>query len=236
MNDMSVHQARPLTDGEQQDVYADALSFYAITQRTYKAFSRLGWYAGAFGVVCITTSMVSWVILLPLKTVEVQFVEVDHATGVIAYGVGPADAPTLFGQKEAEHFLKQYVEKREGYSYETDKRNWDVVQTMSADDVWTEYQAWRKSDLSPMKQLGRTGHVTVTDFAFTPHDQKNGTFEYTVRYTRQEVRGDNIGPRKSLSNTIDFQWHPKASMTTQEGQDNPGGMLVLVYTPPEIDR
>jgi type IV secretion system protein VirB8 len=232
----AIHQARPLTDGEQQTAYEDALSFYGAKHRMNRLFNRLGWWVGGIGMVSAAASAVGWCILLPLKSTQVQFVEVDHTTGIIAYGAGPADAPALFGQREAEHYLMQYVEAREGYVPEVDERKWNIVLEMSSDDVATEYNAWRKSDLSPVKMLGTVGHVTVSDFTFTPHGKgKTETYEYTVRYKRQEVRGNDIGPKKPWSVTVDFQWHPKASMTVQEGHDNPGGMVVVAYTPPAGD-
>ena len=234
---MNVHHAQPLTEDMRQMAYADALSFYGETHRLRRAFNRIGWYVGSIGLLCLTASAIGWCILLPLKSIEVQFIEVDHETGRIAYGAGPADAPALFGQREAEHFLQQYVEAREGYVPELDKRKWDVVEEMSSADVFEEYNAWRKSDLAPVKQLGTAGHVNVAHFSFTPHGKgKNDTFEYTVRYDRQEVRGGTTGPVRSFSSTVDFQWHPKAVMTLQEGRDNPGGMTVIAYSPPESDR
>ncbi len=233
----TVHHARPLTDGEQQAAFKDTLSFYAETKRLRGSFNKLGWMVGWTGMACLTASATGWCILLPLKSVELRFVEVDHSTGTIVNTRSAADATILFGQKEAEHFLRQYVDAREGYVPEADKRRWDIVQIMSSSDVWEQYVAWRKSDLSPVKQLGTSGHVDVSHFAFTPHGKgKNDTYEFTVRYDRQEVRNQNIGPMKSWSSTVDFQWHPKTAMSSQEGQDNPGGMVVIAYSPPEPDR
>lgn len=231
-----VHDARPLNASERHGFYGDVVSFYGQHDRIRRALNRIVWYFGGLGLLCFVASIIGWCILLPLKSVEVQFVEVDHATGRIAYGVGPADAATLFGPKEAEHFLAQYLDAREGYVPEVDKRHWDVIQEMSAPEVFVEYTAWRKSDLSPVKQLGTAGHVRISDAAFTPHGKgDNGTFEYTVRYRRQEVRDDAVGPVKPFSTVIDFQWHPKASQTLQEGIDNPGGMTVVGYSVPRPD-
>ena len=232
-----VHHARPVTDGEQQTLYRETLSFAAETKRFRGSFNRLGWVAGGIGMACMAASAIGWDIMLPLKTTELRFIVDDHEHGTITYAMNAADAPSLFGTKEAEHYLMQYVDKREGYVPEMDKHSWDIVQVMSSSDVFEQYIAWRKSDLSPVKQLGTYGHVLISHFAFTPHGNgKNGTYEYTVRYDRQEVRPDNIGPIRSWSGTIDFQWHPKTSMTTQEKLDNPGGMVIIAYSPPEPDR
>jgi type IV secretory pathway component VirB8 len=231
-----VHKARPLTVSERSATYADALSFYGERERMKRGFAKLGWVVGGVGMVAITASAIGWTIMLPLKSTELRFIVDNKATGDMTYTVRADEAEALFGTKEAEHFLAQYVENREGYVPETDKRHWDVIREMSSAEVFVEYTGWRKTDLSPVKQLGAAGHVKISDISFTPHGKgDNGTFEYTVRFRRQEVRDDTVGPVKPFSTVIDFQWHPKAAQTVQEGIDNPGGMVVVAYSVPRPD-
>ncbi len=231
-----VDDARPLTPDERHAVYADALSFYGERERIKRAISKLGWVAGVFGAVCITASAVGWTIMLPLKSTELRFVIYNETTGQMTNTVRADEASELFGPKGAEHMLQQYVESREGYVPETDLRHWNIVREMSTDEVFIEYNGGRKSDLSPLKQLGSSGHVLISDISFTPHGKgDNGTYEYTVRYRRQELRNGTSGPVKAFSTVIAFQWHPQAQPTVQERADNPGGMVVVAYDTPKPD-
>jgi type IV secretory pathway component VirB8 len=229
------HKARPLTADERQSHYGDVLSFYGDRERTKRRLNNCGWVVGAVGIVCMTASAIGWTVMLPLKTVDVEYREIDHETGTIRGGVHADQAAALFGPKEAQHFLQQYIDVREGYDPNTDKRHWDVVQEMSSPEVFTEYAAWRKSDLSPVKQLGTQGHVNISAADFSPHGKDGETYEYTVRYRRQEVREDAVGPVKPYSTVVAFQWHPKAKQSVQEEIDNPGGFVVVAYSAPRLD-
>jgi type IV secretory pathway component VirB8 len=230
-----VHRARPLLPAERTAVYRDVRSFYGMRERLRTCLNWAGVGFGAMGVVCVTASAIGWTILLPLKSTVVQYREIDHANGQITSGVAAEDAEALFGPREAAHYLQQFIDDWEGYDPHLDQRHWEVVREMASPEVFSQYAAWRKSDVSPVKQLGTAGHVKISGADFSPHGKDGDTYEYTVRYRRQEIRDDAVGPVRQMSNVVAFKWHPRAAMTVQEAIDNPGGMEVVSYSTPRID-
>lgn len=125
-------RARALTAEEKEAHFADVRSYAAEMTEMARAARRVGWIVGSVGVAVGVVGIVCAATAFPLKHTEVQFIEVDRSTGYVGPSLGPSDAPKLFGQQTADHYLRDYIEAREGYVPETDDLMFHKAAIMSA--------------------------------------------------------------------------------------------------------
>src|SRR4051794_10696783 len=127
-------RARPLTVEEKHAHFAEARSYAAEMAAMARAARRAGGIVGSVGVMVGVIGVVCAATAFPLKHTEVQFIEVDRSTGYVGASLGPTDAPKLFTQQTAYHYLRDYIEAREGYVPETDDLMFHKAAVMSAPD------------------------------------------------------------------------------------------------------
>ena len=229
-DEVRADHARPIHPDDRELQFKEVLSFHASEKVLQRRFNRAGWIVGTIGAALGLAGVGAVVVLLPLKQTTVKWIEVDSSTGWVGEVAGAADAPRMFSERVADHFLRQYVEAREGYVPETDQVRWDTVRAMSAADEMENYKAWRKTELAPVRQLAMGGHVDV--FNFNPDRLLKGaneTYSCTVRFDRRLVKGATIGRTEHWVATVNFQWHPEMTMNTQDVQVNYAGMQVIAY-------
>jgi type IV secretion system protein VirB8 len=223
-------RARALSAAEKEAHFAEAQSYAAEMTEMARAARRAGWIVGSIGVAIGVVGVVCAATAFPLKRTQVQFIEVDRSTGYVGPSLGPTDAPRLFNQQTADHYLRDYIEAREGYVPETDDLMFHKAAIMSAPDEQVRYAAWRKSPLSSANVLGRTGYVRVENFHMSLLGKGTAkTLVYLVRFDRVEVRGGQVEPMQPWSATVQFQWHPELPMNAQDRLLNSAGMQVIAY-------
>jgi type IV secretory pathway component VirB8 len=191
-----------------------------------------GWVIGGIGVTCLAASAVGWLSLMPLKTVEVKYLEVDRSTGIISVPVSIEDAPRLFGAAVEQQYLRRYIEAREAWVPEMDQQNDYVAKLMSTPDEQARILASREVPTSNAKAIAKAGHVIVENFRFHPLALgKDGeTRRYLVQFNHTVWHGSQADPMQSWSATIDFQWHPALAMLPGDRSINPGGFQAIAYS------
>jgi type IV secretion system protein VirB8 len=223
-------RALALTPDQKEVHFAEARSYAAEMAAMTRAARRAGWIIGGVGATIGVIGVVCAATAFPLKHTEVQFIEVDRSTGYVGVSLGPVDAPRLFSQQTAYHYLRDYIEAREGYVPETDDLMFHKAAIMSAPDEQVRYGAWHKSPLSPGNVLGRTGYIRVENFHMSlVGSGAANTQVYLVRFDRTEVRGSQVQPAHPWSATVQFQWHPELPMNTQDRLLNAAGIQVIAY-------
>jgi len=220
---------------DREEQYKETRSFVAL-ERWYKRwiYHRLPWFVT--GVLLIGVVPVQNLIIYRMsqhKEPPVRVVPVDQTTGWIGVAATPEDAPKVFGEANERMYLRQFVENRYGYHPDMDQAEWDVVRVMSSAEDFERYNAWRKTDVAPIKELGTEGHADVLNV--NPGRRtvgKNGTISYLVRFQLRKVKQGHVLSVEPWHANIDFQWHPEMQMTTQEAEWNAGGMQVI-FSPAE---
>ena len=228
MDSLVPHFSVAIHPDEREHQFKETLSFHAKHVDHQRRLGVASLVVGAAGLIVGLAGVGAVIVMLPLKQTVVKFVTVDSSTGWVGEAVGARDAPKMFNERVAHQYLRQYLEAREGYNPIDDQRQWDTVKAMSSADEFENYNAWRKSELAPVKQLGSNGHVDITNFSFSkPIHEKNDTWSYTVRYQRREVKGQNVSQFRPWHADIEFQWHPEMTQSEPDSEVNAGGMQVL---------
>lgn len=224
--------AKPLTEAAKSQKFRQVMNLTAERAIMGRSAIVTGWTVGGTGLACFAVSMLGWIMILPLKTVEEKIWVADQTTGIISRPVSLDDAPKIFGAATERHYLQQFIEAHEAWLFEMDERNDHVVKIMSTPGEQSRYAEWRKSQTSPMKAIGKTGHVVLENYRWHPQAVgKDGeTRRYIVQYERTVWHGEAKDPPEPWTITIDFQFKPNLPMLPSDRDINPGGFQEINYT------
>jgi len=233
MDGVVPHEASAIHPDAREEQFKETLSFHAQRVKDSRRAGRAGWFAGVIGMTAGMAGCVAVVMMLPLKQTVVRFVEVDRSTGWSGDAIEAHDAPKIFNERVGRHDVRTYIESREGYNPTTDQREWQTVKAMSSENAFNEYTAWRKSDVSPLKILKTNGHVDIDNFSWDKaYKMPDGTWSYVAHFDMRMVNDQAVGPWKSKTATVAFQWHPEMHRSELDSELNPTGFQVLSYERP----
>jgi type IV secretory pathway component VirB8 len=192
-----------------------------------------GWMVGGAGFVMMAVSVVGWVTILPLKTVEPRYIAVHDDGKINDITTSVQDAPhVLFGQAVEWEALRTYVTAREAYVPETDRNNDHLAKVLSVPDVQAKINADRKRPESPLLALGKDGHVDVSNFRFHPQtvDKATDVRTYIVQFDRTVWHGTKADATQAWTATVVFKFEPWLQMTNDDRSLNPGGFQAISYS------
>jgi len=191
-----------------------------------------GWVIGGVGAAAFIASIAGWLMILPLKTTEMKFYEVDRSTGIIGVPVSLEDAPKLFSEATDHEYLKRYIMACEQWVPDVDRQNDRLCKLMSTPEQQASYMARRAKPTSTPKTIGKAGHVELDNFRFHPQatDKTTGTHRYWVQFDRSVWKGSNLEETKTWSASVDFKYQPEREMVPQDRDDNRSGLQVSSFT------
>jgi type IV secretion system protein VirB8 len=168
----------------------------------------------------------AWAIasLLPLsKLVPVYFL--IRPDGTIDDSVSLSTLPPSTDQAVIRAALWQYVQMREGYSYDTARYRYDIVSGMSDAATRVSYQQWFNypNPQSPQVTIGKNGVVTVEPISVA----LIGPNVAQVRFQRIYSTGTNADVTTTWTATEEFQ--QVDAMPESERLNDPGGIIVTSY-------
>ncbi|MGE4482945.1 type IV secretion system protein VirB8 [Acidocella sp.] len=168
----------------------------------------------------------AWVVasMLPLtKLVPVYFVV--RADGTIDDSVALSTLSPSTDQAVIRAALWQYVQMREGYSYDTARYRYDIVSGMSDADVRTGYQQWFNypNPQSPQVTVGKEGTLTVEPISVA----MIGPSVAQARYQRILTLGTNDAITTTWTATLQFQ--QVGTMPQAQRLSDPAGVIVTSY-------
>jgi type IV secretion system protein VirB8 len=216
--------AFPLTAPMLEKHYKEVLSFQETRARSARLFSKAAIIA--FIVSMLGNVGLAWAIasMLPLtKLVPVYFL--IRPDGTIDDSVSLSTLPPSTDQAVIRTALWQYVQMREGYSYDTARYRYDIVSGMSDTATRVSYQQWFNypNPQSPQVMIGRNGVVTVEPISVA----LIGPNVAQVRYQRIYSTGTNADVTTTWTATEEFQ--QVDAMPAAERLNDPGGIIVTNY-------
>jgi type IV secretory pathway component VirB8 len=224
--------AQPLTDASKDAKLRAVLSIAAERVIYGRQAIIVSWVVFGLGLALLCVSIVGWVLILPLKTIQNEIWVADQTTGIIAHPVRLEDAAVTFSKTNEEHYLRQYVEAREQWMPERDIEDDHIVKVMSSPEEQTRLNFDRLKPDSNAKSIGPTGHVVCENYRFYQQatDKDSQTKRYLVRFNRTVWRNGNKEASEPWSASVDFQWHPERAMSPADREINPGGFVEIAYS------
>jgi len=204
--------------------YKEVQSFQEARARAARLLSKGA--IVAFGISMLANVGLAWAVtsMLPLtKLVPVYFV--IRPDGSIDDSVALSTLPASADQAVIRAALWQYVQMREGYSYDTARYRYDIVSGMSDAATRVSYQQWFNypNPQSPQVTVGKSGVLTVEPISVA----LIGPNVAQVRYQRLFATGTNAAVTTTWTSTLQFQ--QVDTMPALERLNDPGGIVVTSY-------
>jgi type IV secretion system protein VirB8 len=180
----------------------------------------------ALGISMLANIGLAWAIasLLPLtKLVPLYFV--IRPDGTIDNSVALSTLPPSTNQAVIRAALWQYVQMREGYSFDTARYRYDIVSGMSDAATRVAYQQWFNypNPQSPQVTVGKNGVLTVEPISVA----LIGPNVAQARFQRIFQAGTNAAVTTTWTSTIQFE--QVDTMPASERLSDPGGIIVTSY-------
>lgn len=204
--------------------YKDVESFQEARARSARLLSKGALVA--FGISMFANVGLAWAVasLLPLtKLVPVYFL--IRPDGSIDYFVALSTLPVSADQAVIRAALWQYVQMREGYSYDTARYRYDIVSGMSDAGTRAAYQQWYNypNPQSPQVTVGKNGVLTVEPISVA----LIGPNVAQVRYQRSLDVQTNAAVTTTWTATLQFQ--QVTTLPASERLSDPGGIIITSY-------
>jgi type IV secretion system protein VirB8 len=184
--------------------------------------------AWIFAFICMGISVLSLltlILILPLKTFEPYVVTVDRSTGYLEVSKGLND--TTLSQDEAitEANLVKYVSLREQYNPAILEQNYEAVSMMSDEKALKEYrELWAETNPNnPSRRLRNKGSIDIKIKSVSFITDKTAS----VRFLR-EVRENDRTKVSEWNAVIQFRYSQKP-MQMKDRFSNPLGFQVITY-------
>ena len=222
MNDRDT--AFPLTAPQLEEHYHEVASFQKLRARLSRYISR--GLVVALAVSLVANVGLAWSIasMLPLTKLVPVYLLV-RPDGTIDSSVSLSSLPASTSQAVIRAALWQYVQMREGYTYDTAQYRYDIVSGMSDANTRTVYQEWFNypNPQSPQVTVGKNGIVSVQPISVA----LIGPNVAQVRYERELTMGTDTPLTTTWTATLQFQ--QVDSIPASDRLTNPGALIVTSY-------
>jgi type IV secretion system protein VirB8 len=216
--------AFPLTAPMLEEHYKEVVSFHEARSRSARFLSR-GLLIGA-GLLVLANIGLAWSVasMLPLTRLVPVYLLV-RPDGTIDTSVALSTLPPSMDQAVIRAALWQYVQMREGYSYDTARYRYDIVSGMSDIATRAGYQSFFNypNPLSPQVIIGKNGTVTVEPISVS----LIGPNVAQIRFQQMTSLGTNEAITTTWTSTVQFQ--QVNTLAASQRLNDPGGIVVTNY-------
>jgi type IV secretion system protein VirB8 len=216
--------AFPLTAPMLEQHYKEVASFHEARSRSSRFLSK-GLLIGA-GLLVVANIGLAWSVasMLPLTRLVPVYLLV-RPDGTIDTSVALSTLPPSMDQAVIRAALWQYVQMREGYSYDTARYRYDIVSGMSDVATRAGYQSFFNypNPLSPQVIIGKNGTVTVEPISVSLIDPNVAQ----VRFQQMTSLGTNEAITTTWTSTLQFQ--QVDTLAASQRLTNPGGIVITNY-------
>jgi len=162
--------------------------------------------------------------MLPLTRLVPVYLLV-RPDGTIDTSVALSTLPPSMDQAVIRAALWQYVQMREGYSYDTARYRYDIVSGMSDIATRAGYQSFFNypNPLSPQVIIGKNGTVTVEPISVS----LIGPNVAQIRFQQMTSLGTNEAVTTTWTSTVQFQQID--TLAASQRLTDPGGIVVTNY-------
>lgn len=222
-------------DDKELAAYLKAARTFDYDQRLAAERSkRVAWALAGVASLLATASVAAVAALAPLKEVVPFVIRVDQATGVPEVMTALTDGRESYDEAVARYFLARYARVRESYSFAERQNIFHEVTLMSAPEVTRQFSDFfnATNPKSPQYLYGRDTHasIRIRSISFLGDQLAQVRFTRTERNEREKLKKETL-----WVSTIQFEFDPKAEISTEDRLVNPLGFIVRNYrVDPEV--
>lgn len=216
--------AFPLTAPMLEQHYKEVMSFHEARSRSSRLLSK-GLLIGA-GLLIMANIGLAWSVafMLPLTKLVPVYLLI-RPDGTIDTSVALSTLPPSTDQAVIRAALWQYVQMREGYSYDTARYRYNIVSGMSDIATRAGYQSFFNypNPQSPQVIIGKNGTITVEPISVS----LIGPNVAQVRFQQLTSLGTDAAVTTTWTSTLQFQ--QVDSLPASQRLTDPGGIVITSY-------
>lgn len=192
---------------------------------------KLAWLIAAVGFLFTALGFTTLLILLPLKTTDIELWSIDKDTGRYEYMTRIKEQDISTEQALAHALAARYVTLREGYNYFALQRDYEDVQLYSSDSVSKDYLDWFNSDQAPDIIFNNAEYVVYIDIISNVHAAATSPDSLATLRIKRTIRriADSSVKTDFWNIRLTYRYLPRKQLTESQREVNPLGFIVTSY-------
>ena len=196
-------------------------------------FSKAGWGLAVFFGFILTGAISAIIIMLPLKSTQVDLYVMHEETGRIQK-LTTVESES-FSASEALNSAEaaSYVKRRMRYNYFSLQRDYDDTQAFNSPDVNRDYRAEFDGPDAPDKKWNKAAYVVDIDVISNVHSAGTNPDRIAMLRLKRTMRriSDNSEVVDYWTVRFTYRYLPQMELTTDQREVNPFGFTVTSWTP-----
>ncbi|MFE4110598.1 virB8 family protein [Kosakonia sp. YIM B13611] len=216
---------------ETEKLIASSQTFESVILEKDERARKGAWLMAAVGFILAAMAVVALIILLPLKTTEIELWSVDKQTGRYEYMTRIKERDIASEESLAHALAAHYVTLREGYNYFALQRDYDDLQLFNSDNVNKEYLDWFNGDLAPDTVFNQAEYVVYIDIISNVHATATAPDHLATLRIKRTIRriADNSVKTDFWNIRLTYRYLPRKQLTDSQREINPLGFIVTSY-------
>lgn len=216
---------------ETENIIASSRTFESVLLEKGEREKKLAWRIAAIGFALAAMAITALIILLPLKTTEIELWSVDKQTGRYEYMTRIKEQNISTEKAMAQALAAHYVRLREGYNYFALQRDYDDVQLFNSDSVNRDYLDGFNSNQAPDVIFNKAEYVVSIDIISNVHATATDPDHLATLRIKRTIRRivDNSVKTDVWNIRLTYRYLPRKQLTDSQREVNPLGFIVTSY-------
>ncbi|MEG9677536.1 type IV secretion system protein [Citrobacter amalonaticus] len=216
---------------ETKKVIASSRTFETVMLEKDVREKKVAWSVAVVGFILSVMAIAAVIILLPLKTTEIELWSVDKHTGRYEYMTRIKEKDIASEDALVHAFAVHYVKTREGYNYFSLQRDYDDVQLFNSDSVNRDYLDWFNSNQAPDVIFKKAENVVTVDIISNVHAKVTEPDRIATLRIKRTIRHitDNSVKTDFWNIRLTYRFVPRKQLTDSQREVNPLGFNVTSY-------
>ncbi|MEL7630503.1 type IV secretion system protein [Pectobacterium aroidearum] len=216
---------------ETENIIASSRTFESVLLEKNEREKRIAWRIAAIGFALAAMAITALIILLPLKTTEIELWSVDKQTGRYEYMTRIKEQSISTEKALAQALAAHYVRLREGYNYFALQRDYDDVQLFNSDSVNRDYLDGFNSNQAPDVIFNKAEYVVSIDIISNVHATATAPDHLATLRIKRTIRRivDNSVKTDVWNIRLTYRYLPRKQLTDSQREVNPLGFIVTSY-------
>jgi type IV secretion system protein VirB8 len=216
-----------------QKAISESKTFETALRNKDARFAKAGWVIAGFMGLMLTGAISAIVIMLPLKSTQVDLYAMHEETGriqkITTVNSESFSASDALNSAEA----ASYVKRRMRYNYFSLQRDYDDTQAFNSADVNRDYRAEFDAPDAPDKKWNKAAYVVDIDVISNVHSAGTKPDRIAMLRVKRTVRriADNSEIVDYWTVRLTYRYLPQMELTTDQREVNPFGFTVTSWTP-----
>ncbi|MEQ9891266.1 virB8 family protein [Pectobacterium aroidearum] len=216
---------------ETENIIASSRTFESVLLEKDEREKKMAWRIAAIGFALAAMAITALIILLPLKTTEIELWSVDKQTGRYEYMTRIKEQSISTEKALAQALAAHYVRLREGYNYFALQRDYDDVQLFNSDSVNRDYLDGFNSNQAPDIIFNKAEYVVSIDIISNVHATATAPDHLATLRIKRTIRRivDNSVKTEVWNIRLTYRYLPRKQLTDSQREVNPLGFIVTSY-------